>query len=214
MERTGGNDVRAVVADEVALVRLGVTAVLEPLGVEVVAETHSGREATRLAAFEAPELVVVGTVADMGVGEVIRRLKQIRPTPAVIGLLPRPTDDVAPLLALDANGLALRTVRGEDLARLVERVLKGERVVTPALLRGLAGAVHPRDGGAPEAALTTREREVLALLAEGRSNREIAADIYVTVATVKSHVAHLYTKLGAANRSEALARAVTLGLLG
>ena len=65
-----------------------------------------------------------------------------------------------------------------------------------------------------ELALTRREREVLGLLAEGRSNREIADDLFVTLATVKTHLAHVYAKLGARNRNEAIGRAVSLGLLG
>jgi ATP/maltotriose-dependent transcriptional regulator MalT len=65
-----------------------------------------------------------------------------------------------------------------------------------------------------ESSLTVREREVLALLAEGHSNREIASSLYVSLPTVKTHLAHIYAKLGAKNRNEALGRAVALGLLG
>ena len=77
----------------------------------------------------------------------------------------------------------------------------------------LAGKVQPRETAANHG-LSAREREVLALLAEGRSNREIAAALSVSLPTVKSHLVRIYAKLGASNRNEALGRAVSLGLLG
>ena len=83
-----------------------------------------------------------------------------------------------------------------------------------SLHQALAGVVKPPplDDRVPEL-LSTREREVLACLAQGRSNREIAAALSVTLATVKSHLVHIYSKLGATNRNECLGRAVSLGLL-
>jgi ATP/maltotriose-dependent transcriptional regulator MalT len=92
--------------------------------------------------------------------------------------------------------------------------MKGERVVAPALLSTLVGAMGPVNEDVDESSLTVREREVLALLAEGQSNREIASSLYVSLPTVKTHLAHIYAKLGAKNRNEALGRAVALGLLG
>lgn len=204
---------RAVVADEVALVRRGVAAVLEGIGVETLAETHAGRDAARLAAAEGVELVVIGAVADMALAEALRRVGRLRPAPLAVALVARRTDPVAGLLDA-AAGLLLRSARPDELAEAVQRVLKGERVVDPALASSLVGEVVPRDDGSGAPVLTLREREILGFLAEGRSNREIAAEMYVTLATVKSHVAHVYAKLGASNRNEVLGRAVELGLLG
>jgi ATP/maltotriose-dependent transcriptional regulator MalT len=99
---------------------------------------------------------------------------------------------------------------------VVERVRKGERVVVPALLPALAGRLRLRSQpeiGNDGITLTVREREVLSFLAEGRSNREIAGALSVSVATVKSHLVHIYDKLGAANRNEAVGRAFTVGIL-
>jgi ATP/maltotriose-dependent transcriptional regulator MalT len=77
----------------------------------------------------------------------------------------------------------------------------------------LSGAIRPALGEVEEPMLSPREREVLVLLAEGRSNREIATAMTVTVATVKTHLVHIYAKLGAGNRNEALGRALSFGLL-
>jgi len=209
---------RAVVADEAALFRRGVASALETCGVDVVAETHSGRTAARLAGVEKADLVVVGATADLDQADVTRRVRRLRPSPAVVGLLGR-RDDAARLIVLGVEALLLRTARTDDLIDAVLRVRRGERVVAPVLLPALVGAVRPPAGGAdrsPGAAqvlLTSREREILAFLAEGLSNREIAAEIFVTVATVKTHVSHIYSKLDARNRNEALGRAVLLGFL-
>ena len=86
----------------------------------------------------------------------------------------------------------------------------GERVVDPGILVGDEAATEESVGAST---LTAREREVLVLLAAGHSNREIASSLYVSLPTVKTHLAHIYAKLGAKNRNEALGRAVARGLL-
>jgi DNA-binding NarL/FixJ family response regulator len=205
---------RAIVVDELALVRLGVTAVLEPLGIEVVAETHSGRELVSIAAVERPDLVVIGTPTDLPLVDVVERLRR---RCVIVGLIPRSAEnDVGLLVAHGVDGLALRNGSAEEFATVVDRVQKGEKVVVRALLPALAGRLRLRshEGEAVDGiALTLREREVLAFLAEGRTNREIAGALSVSVATVKSHLVHIYDKLGAANRNEAVGRAAQVGLL-
>jgi DNA-binding NarL/FixJ family response regulator len=205
---------RAVVADELALARLGVISVLHAQGVDVVAETHSGRELVSVATLERPDLVVVGRPADLTVAETVRRLSRIRPAPVVVALLaPGEEHDVAYLLALGARGVALRTGRAEDLAAVIGSGLKGEQHVVAALQPALASAGGLRLTTPANDLLSAREREVLACLAQGHSNREIAATLSVTLATVKSHLVRVYAKLEASNRNEALRRAVALGLL-
>lgn len=207
---------RAVVVDDMALLRLGIAAVLEPIGIDVVAETANGRDLPHLCNEHGPDLVLMGHTADLPTVDLLQRVRALATPPMVVALVLRAhREELASLLALDIHGLVVRSVQADELALSVERVLKGERVVAPALLSALVGAVTAtnRDGGA-ELALTRREREVLTLLAEGRSNREIADDLFVTLATVKTHLAHVYAKLGARNRNEAVGRAVELGLLG
>ncbi len=217
---------QAVVADTLPLVRLGVAAVLGPLGIEVLAETHSGREAAEQAAFALPDLVVVGTVADGTTIDALQRVRATEPPPRTIALLARAGDgDAAVALGLGVTGLALRGGPLEELATVVVSVLKDETAVVPALQRGLVGVVdaahtgqlgHAEGSAAGDGTgnvLSAREREMLGFLAQGRSNREIAATLSLSLATVKSHLVHLYAKLGVRNRNEALTRAVTLGLL-
>ena len=209
------NDRRAIVGDELELARLGVTAVLHAQGIEVVAETHSGRELATVAAQEQPDLVVVGQPADLSIADTVRRVLRVRPRPPVVALVASGQEDlVGMLVALGARGIALRSGTADELSEVFASVLRGEPYIVHSLHQALAGTVKPPplDDRIPEL-LSTREREVLACLAQGRSNREIAATLSVTLATVKSHLVHIYSKLGATNRNECLGRAVNLGLL-
>ncbi len=205
----------AIVADELGLIRCGIGAVLTARGVDVVADTRSGRELVSMAAVDRPDLVVVGIPADLDVADVVRRIVRLRPHPAVVALLPAGQDHVVRyLVGLGAAGVALRSVDPDELGDLVDIVRKGGRHVASSLHGALTGpfALPPLDERTA-AVLSSREREVLVLLAEGRNNREIAAALSVTLATAKSHLVRVYAKLGAKNRNEAVARAVSLGLL-
>jgi len=205
----------AIVADELGLVRAGISAVLEARGIEVVAQTRSGRELVSLAAVDRPELVVVGAPADLDVADVVRRLVRLRPHPQIVVLLAPAQDHVVRyLLGLGASGIALRSADTDELGVVVDAARKGDRYVVAALHGALSGAVAlPALDDRTVDVLTSREREVLVLLAEGRTNREIAAALSVSLATVKSHLVRLYSKLGVNNRNEALGAAVAKGLL-
>ncbi len=215
LESGGNRRDCAIVADELGLVRAGVASVLEARDVDVVAQTRSGREVVSLATIDRVDLVVVGVPADLDVTDVVRRLVRLRPHPAIAVLLAPAQDHVVRyLFGLGASGIALRSVEADELGELVDIVRKGGRHIAPPLQGALAGAftLPALDDRASEV-LSSREREVLVLLAEGRTNREIAAGLSVTLATVKSHLVRVYAKLEARNRNEAVARAVSLGLL-
>jgi DNA-binding NarL/FixJ family response regulator len=205
----------AVIVDELALVRLGLGTVLRSLGVEVAAEAPGGREAAELLGLHEPELVVVGAPADMPVVEAVRRVRAGSDAVKIVALLGAgQVGAVAGVVGAGSDGVALRGAAAGDLAEALEAVLAGNRYVAATLSSGLFGQLHSVAApSAGEEVLTYREREVLALLAGGASNREIAAELSVTLATVKSHLVHVYAKLDVRNRQEALSRAVGLGLL-
>jgi len=130
----------------------------------------------------------------------------VRPQPVVVALLPPAHEHVvAYLLAMGVRGVALRSGDPDELGSVIDGALKAGPYIAPALHAALAD----REDGL----LTAREREVLVLLAEGRTNREIASSLSVTLATVKSHLVRVYAKLDASNRNEALGQAVARGLL-
>jgi DNA-binding NarL/FixJ family response regulator len=198
-----------VVADVVPLVRLGLATVLRDAGHDVVAEAASAREVAKAVIEHGPDLALVGAVNDLSVDEMARQVHDAPTHVRLVVLLGRsPRDTLADLLAVAVDGLLSRSIAPTDLVRAVERVLAGERYVDPTLLTGDA----PDEEFEPMA-LTARERDVLGLLASGCSNREIASTLFVSLPTVKTHLAHIYDKLDARNRNEALGRAMTLGLL-
>jgi len=198
-----------VVADVVPLVQLGLATVLRGEGFEVVAAVAAARDVAKAVVEHAPDLVVVGAVNDLPIDEMARQVREAAPEIRVVALLTRaPRETLADLLAVAVDGLVARAVTSADLVRAVARVMAGERYIDPGLISGDA----PDEAFEPMA-LTGREREVLGLLAAGSSNREIAAALFVSLPTVKTHLAHIYDKLEARNRNEALGRAMTLGLL-
>jgi DNA-binding NarL/FixJ family response regulator len=211
----GSDAYTAIVVDELALVREGITAVLRARGVDAAVLTRSGREAHSVASVDRPDLVVCGTPADLPLADTARRLLALRPAPLVVALVPPASEHlVRYLLAAGVAGLALRSGDTDDLGGVVDAVLKGGRHVVASLQGALAGAVAlPPLSESRRGLLSAREREVLVLVAEGRNNREIAAALSVTVGTVKSHLVRIYSKLDASNRNEALGRALALGLL-
>jgi DNA-binding NarL/FixJ family response regulator len=200
-----------VVADGIPMLRAGVAASLRADGFEIVAETGLASDVVGLVGHHGARLVVIGTMPDMAIVDLVRRVRAQPEPPRVVLLLGRVGPDaIAELLSLDVEALVPRSIDGAELAAVVQRVQRGERVVDPGVLMNDASA---ESEAAPASALTEREREVLVLLAEGKSNREIASSLYVSLPTVKTHLAHIYAKLGAKNRNEALGRAVAAGLL-
>ena len=202
-----------MVIDQWALVRLGITTVLQSIGVEVVAEEASGRDGLLRARTLEPDLLLLGATSDLSMAEVLGQAQQLPRRPRVLLLVSAlgPTD-LSELMGLVPEGVLVRSAGADELRDAVRRVQEGERVVAPALVGAVMDGLQA--GEAEAGPLTTKELEVLARLAEGRSNQQIAEALFITPATVKTHLSHIYAKLDVANRREALARAVALGLLG
>lgn len=205
----------AVVVDEWPLVRLGIGQALRSLSVHVAVELSAGSDAVRRAADAGAGWLLLGAFRDVPALDVIRKARALDPTPRLVVLLDHVNrEGLATLLTAGVDAVLARTVGLEELADAVRRVHKGERVIGPALLPLLVGVLgSPAEQQGGDEVLTRKELEVLSRLAEGRSNKDIADALFVTQATVKTHLAHIYTKLGVTGRQEAVARAVELGLL-
>lgn len=207
----------AVVVDGWPLVRVGVTRVLQSIDVRVIGEVDSAVEGIRLTRSGPVDLLVLGDALEGQQADAVRQAKDAGPILVIVLVTQVSREELGALLDAGADGLVSRAVATDDLADAVGKVLDGERVVSPSLLPSLVGIV--KTGGEAPAAessgvtLTSKELEVLRRLAEGRSNKEIAEAVFITQATVKTHLAHIYAKLGVSGRHEALARAVALGLL-
>ena len=219
---SNGETASAVVVDEWPLVRLGIGQALRSLSIRVAGEVSQAADGVRIAADQGAEWLLLGTHRDIPTIEAVRRARNAPVVPRVVVLMDTVTrEGLASLLSMGVDALLVRSVGPEELADAVSRVARGERVVAPSLLPLLVGVLGTTgeadegdDGGTVgEGGLTRKELEVLTRLAEGRSNKEIADALYVAPATIKTHLAHIYTKLGVAGRQEAVARAVELGLL-
>jgi DNA-binding NarL/FixJ family response regulator len=171
-----------------------------------------------LVATVSPRLVIVGALADHHELEAVQRITTQQPAPLVVVLLTVAGEPaLAGLLAAGADGIGRRSGTIEEIGDVVRRVLDGERVVAPSLTESLSGAFAEIDLDAVEAngdgsPLSARERELLVFLAQGRSNKEIADELSLSLATVKSHLVRMYAKLEVGTRADALAAAVSLGL--
>jgi DNA-binding NarL/FixJ family response regulator len=212
--------IRVVVADDQPVVRAGLRMILDAQeDVELAGEASSGREAVDAAALLKPDVVLmdIGMPGMDGI-EATRRIVERDPErPRILILTTFDTDDlVYGALRAGASGFLLKTRPPEELVAGIRVVAAGDSMLAPEITRRLieaaVSAPHPGDGvPAPLESLTEREREVFGRIARGRSNREIAAELFVSEGTVKTHVARIFMKLGVRDRVQAVILAYECG---
>ena len=208
--------IRILIADDHPVVRDGLAAMLgtQP-DFEVVATAANGQEAVRLAAELKPDLVLLDlAMPELDGVEALARLRAASPAVRALVFTAFDTDErILSALRAGAQGYLLKGAPRDELFRAIRVVSQGgsllQPVVASKLLQRMANPVEP-DGAA---ALTSREVEVLRLLAQGRANKEIAAELVISERTVKFHVSAILSKLGAGNRTEAVRLAVQRGLV-
>ncbi|GLY99986.1 response regulator transcription factor [Actinoplanes sp. NBRC 103695] len=205
--------IRVLIADDQRVVREGLSMVLSlTKGVEVVGVAADGAEAVTLARAVRPDVVLMDLRMPRCDGvEATRRLRTEAPEVKVV-VLTTYSDDRSVLEAFraGARGYLTKDAGGEQIHEALRQVLDDHAVIDPAVQRHLIDAIAagepPSRPGFPDG-LTPREAEVLSLMAGGLSNPEIASRLTVSEATVKSHVNHLYAKIGARDRAQAVAYA-------
>ena len=213
--------IRVVLADDQRVVREGLGTLLGLLdGVEVVGTAADGQEAVELARRLDPDIVLMDLRMPRCDGiEATRRLAAARVRARVV-VLTTYADDASVLAALraGARGYLTKDAGADEIRMALEAVARGEAALDPAVQHHVVAAVAggddpaaPQEPALPDG-LTPREAEVLALIARGLTNREIAADLVVSEATVKSHVNHLFAKAGVRDRAQAVAYAFRHGL--
>ncbi|MEV0585304.1 response regulator transcription factor [Nonomuraea sp. NPDC050310] len=211
--------IRLVIADDQALIRAGLRLVAENAeGIEVVGEAADGVEALDVARALRPDVVLMDIAMPRLDGlRAARRLLADADPPKILMLTTFDTDDnLHASLRLGAHGFVLKSSPAERLIDAIRVVAAGDALIDPvATLRLIGSAAGARPAAsAPELdALTARERQVLLLLARGLSNREIAEEVVLGEATVRTHVAQVLHKLGLRNRVQAVVFAYETGVV-
>ena len=209
---------RVLLADDHALVRAGIASLLETWGMEVVGQAGDGREALALARELRPDLILM----DIGMPncnglEATRLVKSELPEVRIVMVTVSDDDaDLFEAIKSGAEGYLLKGMSEEELNRSLTAISRGE----PALSSGLAARIldefarrsEPKPEPPQEDELTARERAVLVLVAEGATNREIAARLVISEHTVSFHVRNILAKLHLKNRAQAAAYAIRTGI--
>jgi two-component system response regulator DevR len=200
-----------LVVDDHEVVRQGLVALLDRRqGFEVVAEAGTAAEAVEQARRHEPDIVVMDVRLPDGSGvEACREIRAERPATRVVMLTSYPDEEaVLSAIVAGASGYLLKQVRARDLVSALEAVGRGESLLDPAVTEKVLERVRRIATGAAAddlAALTTQEQKILLLVAEGKTNKEIASEVFLSDKTVKNYVSSILSKLNLERRAQAAA---------
>jgi DNA-binding NarL/FixJ family response regulator len=208
--------IRLLIADDHPVVRTGLLGMLagQP-DFEVVGEAANGAEALSLALRLKPVVVLMDLrMPEMDGVEAITQLRAQLPETRVLVLTTYDNDaDIVRAVEAGATGYLLKDAPREELFKAIRAAARGESVLTPAVASRLMGRMRAYRQGPAEEVLSAREVEVLARVAKGASNREIARGLHISEATVKTHLLHIFGKLGVADRTAAVTEALRRGIV-
>lgn len=211
------NPIRVLLADDHRMLREGLRRTLEDEGFDVVAEADDGAEAVRLALDVEPDVIVMDvTMPNVDGVDATRQLRERRPDSRIVMLTMHSDQDiVASAIRAGASGYLTKDCSADELVSAIVEIARGGTVLSP----GLAGAMlnEVQKLGRPvtemEPVITKREEEVLQLIADGLSTQEVAERLYISLKTVKNHLASIYQKLDSRDRTQAVVRAVRMGII-
>ena len=218
--------IRVLIADDQRLMREGLRIILEDAtDIEVVGEAENGLLATQLAEKLLPHVILMDIRMPLldGIEATERILKQVVPKPRILLLTTFDTPElVMEGMRAGASGYLLKDCSSEELCSAVRTIARGQVLLQASSVAQLLAGLHTQTPQTPEPAtisteveklgLTSRELEVVRLIAQGYSNTEIATGLVVSEATVKTHINHIFSKLAARDRSQVIVKARQLGL--
>jgi two-component system, NarL family, response regulator DevR len=206
--------IRLMIVDDHEVVRLGMRAAFElEADISVVGEASNGAEALAKMSVLDPQVILMDVrMPKMNGIEACREIKSVHPTVSIL-MITSFTDDEAVFASImaGASGYLLKNVSRAELLKAIRKVAAGESLLSPTAAQQAKTRMTTLISGTtqlPGEELTEREREVLALVAKGYTNKQIAEALYVTEKTARNHVSHILDKLGLARRSEAAVYAV------
>ena len=210
------DSVRLLLADDHRTLRDGLRLSMEEAGFVVAGEAGDGEEAVRLAETLRPDVVLMDVSMPVLDGiEATRLVHQRVPEARVVMLTMHGESDVmARAVAAGAVGYLVKDCSIEEVASAVRMAATGDGALSPQLATSMLAEVQRATGGPPgEPVISPREEEVLQLVADGLSLPEVAAELFISVKTVKNHLASIYSKLDARDRTQAVLRAVRMGII-
>lgn len=209
--------IRIVLADDHVILRQGTRQLLEhEPDIEVVGEASNGAEAVELVSKLKPDIVIIDVaMPHMNGIEATKKIKEILPGTKILVLTGYDYDEyIFSLLEIGAAGYLLKDVSGDDLVGAVRAVYQGEPVLHPAVMRKLMNRFKTpttRQTETPIDVLSEREMEVLKLAVSGKSNKDIADGLNISLRTVQAHMRSIFNKLGVGSRSEAIVSGLKKG---
>jgi len=208
--------VRLLVVDDHALFRAGLISLLNDMPeYQVVGEAGSGEAAIDMARQVHPDVVLLDVnMPGIGGVEAVRILRKSEPCRILMLTISRNDDDLLGAITAGADGYLLKNAEPDELRRAIDLVNQGMSVLSPHVTRQVMRAVTSEQNQPPDSGLSSREMDVLVCLAQGKTPLQIAAELYISENTVKTHVRHILETLEAANRAEAVSKATHMGLIG
>jgi DNA-binding NarL/FixJ family response regulator len=208
------NKIRTLIADDHIIVRAGIRQFLNSApDIEVLAEAEDGEQAKALIQAERPDVAVLDIQMPKATGIEVTRWAKANTREVGILILTAYNDDpyVMAVLQAGANGFVLKTADPDDIVQAVRDVHAGKSVLDPAVTGALMAQMFSKQESQLVKDLTDREMEVLQLAARGYTNKAIGVQLGISDRTVQGHLAHIFDKLQASSRTEAVMRAVSLG---
>ena len=207
--------VRVMLVDDHRMLRDGLRRSMEDQGFDVVGEASNGQEAVRLAQQLEPDVILMDVTMPFLDGvEATRLIHRARPAMPVVMLTMHADSDVmSRAIQAGAVGYLVKDCSTEEVAAAVRTAASGESALSPDIASSMLDEVYRVEGGGGTHIISSREEEVLQLVADGLSLPEVAAQLYISVKTVKNHLASIYSKLEARDRTQAVLRAVRMGII-
>lgn len=211
--------IKVLLVDDHTLLRQGLRKLLElEHSIEVVGEAENGKEALEKAKELNPDVVLLDiNMPGMNGVEATSFLKESHPETKIIILTIHKDDEyIFEAVKAGASGYLLKDVDTQDLVRAVETAFKGESIIDPAIASKLLHEFSRISKGNVETlhdCLTEREREILRLLVQGLSNRDVAEKLFISEKTVKNHISNIFRKLEVTDRTQAVVKALKIGMV-
>jgi DNA-binding NarL/FixJ family response regulator len=210
--------IRLVLADDHRMLREGLRRSMTDEGFDVVGEAGDGEEAVRLCNDVRPDVVLMDvTMPDVDGVQATARIRSANPDVRVVMLTMHADDTViASAIRAGASGYLVKDCSTDEIAEAVRLAADDDAALSPGLAASMLDEVRklePSNGTDSDRAVTKREEEVLQLIADGCSTSEVAQQLYISQKTVKNHLASIYQKLDARDRTQAVLRAVRMGIV-